>query len=154
VIHSFDGTDGEDPDSTLVFDASGNLYGTTQQGGHVIPCPSSGCGVVFKLSNNGDGSWSETVLHAFIGMDGSALIGPLASISSGIYMSPPNPEVPIPTAEFSIWFHFPTAPGASTYRTISLEAPTAPRRRQESLCIFLEFSVRLRRSGVAFRIKP
>ncbi|HET7207061.1 MAG TPA: hypothetical protein VFI95_10855 [Terriglobales bacterium] len=30
------------------------------------------------MSNNGDGSWSETVLHAFIGRDGSAPIGPLA----------------------------------------------------------------------------
>jgi len=83
VIHSFDGTDGEDPDSTLVFDASGNLYGTTLQGGHVTPCPSSGCGVVFKLINDGDGTWNETVLHAFLGKDGSAPIGPLAFDKSG-----------------------------------------------------------------------
>jgi hypothetical protein len=30
VIHGFDGTDGEDPNSVL--DADGNLYGTTKQG--------------------------------------------------------------------------------------------------------------------------
>jgi len=83
VIHSFDGTDGQDPNSTLVRDANGNLYGTTQQGGHVTPCPSSGCGVVFKLINNDDGTWSETVLHAFIGKDGSAPIGPIAFDKSG-----------------------------------------------------------------------
>jgi uncharacterized repeat protein (TIGR03803 family) len=40
-------------------DQAGNLYGTTQFGG------SSGVGVVFELSPNADGSWSEKVLYVF-----------------------------------------------------------------------------------------
>ncbi|HET7207060.1 MAG TPA: hypothetical protein VFI95_10850 [Terriglobales bacterium] len=36
VIHSFDGTDGQDPDSTLVFDTSGNLY-VARWSRHLMP---------------------------------------------------------------------------------------------------------------------
>jgi len=82
VIHNFTGPDGEDPNSELIWDANGNLYGTTQGGGHLDPC-SGGCGVLFKLSNRGDGSWSETVLHAFLGADGFGPIGPPALDRSG-----------------------------------------------------------------------
>src|SRR6266446_1051732 len=53
----------------LTMDASGNLYGTTFAGGASTSC-SSGCGVVFKLTNS-SGVWTETVLHSFHGTDGS-----------------------------------------------------------------------------------
>jgi hypothetical protein len=49
-------------------DANGNLYGaTTFGGGKQEPsCPDfDGCGVVYKLSPNSDGTWSESILHAF-----------------------------------------------------------------------------------------
>jgi len=59
-------TDGVFPYSGLTFDASGNLYGTTTQGG------SAAYGTVFELSQNGSGLWSETLLHSFNnnGVDG------------------------------------------------------------------------------------
>jgi len=61
VLYSFTGgTDGGSPTSTLLFDASGNLYGTTSAGGD----PGCDCGVAFELSPNGAG-WSEGVLHTF-----------------------------------------------------------------------------------------
>lgn len=47
VLHKFPGsgtTDGRQPWARLIFDASGNLYGTTSQGGGVCSC-----GTVFKL---------------------------------------------------------------------------------------------------------
>jgi len=44
VTHSFVGTDGAAPRSTLVVDKSGNLYGTTYSGG------SGGYGVVFEIT--------------------------------------------------------------------------------------------------------
>ena len=69
VIFSFDGSDGAYPDhSNLIFDAAGNLYGVTAQGGEG-DCSiwTSGCGVVFELTPNGDGTWNETVLHLFSG---------------------------------------------------------------------------------------
>jgi ABC-type Na+ efflux pump permease subunit len=32
-VYSFNGTDGAGPNATLIFDAAGNLYGTTSNGG-------------------------------------------------------------------------------------------------------------------------
>jgi uncharacterized repeat protein (TIGR03803 family) len=55
--------DGALPQAGLVFDQAGNLYGTTSEGGE----PSGGVGVVFKLTPNKDGSWSENVIYTFTG---------------------------------------------------------------------------------------
>jgi hypothetical protein len=68
LIYSFPGgAGGWGPSSTLVADASGNLYGTTAYGGNTA-CDSSGygCGVVYKLSLS-QGVWTETVLYTFNG---------------------------------------------------------------------------------------
>jgi uncharacterized repeat protein (TIGR03803 family) len=59
---------GENPYGSLVFDLSGNLYGTTVSGGNSKSC--IGCGAVFKLSLGADRKWTETVLHSFSGHDG------------------------------------------------------------------------------------
>jgi uncharacterized repeat protein (TIGR03803 family) len=63
VLYSFSGgADGGQPLSELVFDAHGNLYGTTHDGGDF------GDGTVFELtpaSNGYWGEWSEKVLHSF-----------------------------------------------------------------------------------------
>ncbi len=62
VLYSFQGgADGGSPTSTLVFDAAGNLYGTTSAGGD----PGCDCGVAFELTPNGSGGWNERVLHTF-----------------------------------------------------------------------------------------
>ena len=45
VLHSFNGTDGAYPYAGLVFDALGNLYGTTEYGGG-----DCNCGTLFKLT--------------------------------------------------------------------------------------------------------
>jgi len=46
----------------LIRDASGNLYGTTIEGGSDTTCSGGdGCGVVFELDTSG----GETVLHSF-----------------------------------------------------------------------------------------
>lgn len=72
VLYSFaGGRDGAYPWSGLIFDASGSLYGETTQGGKSTEC-SGGCGVVFKLTPNSGGGWTESVLHRFDGKDGSA----------------------------------------------------------------------------------
>lgn len=68
VLYSFsDGVDGGGPNGDLVFDASGNAYGTTHFGGN-DSCGGQvggGCGVVFELSPKEGGGWSETPLYAF-----------------------------------------------------------------------------------------
>jgi uncharacterized repeat protein (TIGR03803 family) len=60
------GGDGSTPDSLLIIDPAGNLYGTTQFGGSVS------CGTVFELSPGTGGEWTEKTLHAFTGPDGCA----------------------------------------------------------------------------------
>ena len=57
--------DGAEPDTNLIFDAAGNLYGTTLIGGYSVPCAYSGCGTVFELSPTAGGSWTEQVLYSF-----------------------------------------------------------------------------------------
>lgn len=59
---------GAHPWGNLVFDRAGNLYGTTQQGG-IIPCgpDNRGCGAVFELSPQPDGTWTPQVLYRFQG---------------------------------------------------------------------------------------
>jgi uncharacterized repeat protein (TIGR03803 family) len=70
TLHSFhhsSAKDGSYPAGALIFDSNGNLYGTTSGGGSGGACPghSSGCGTVFELAPNGQGGWTETVLHSF-----------------------------------------------------------------------------------------
>src|SRR5207245_1560042 len=66
VLYNFTGgSDGGAPYAGLIFDQAGNLYGTTQGGG-TTSCR-FGCGVVFQLTPNGRGSWTESVLHGFTG---------------------------------------------------------------------------------------
>jgi uncharacterized repeat protein (TIGR03803 family) len=67
VLYAFQGgTDGSSPSSGLIFDSSGNLYGTTQAGGGTA-CAGSGCGTVFELTPDGTGGWAETLLYSFQG---------------------------------------------------------------------------------------
>lgn len=60
VIHDFNGTDGYAPEGKVIFDSSGNMYGTTVIGGD------SGMGTVFMMSPTGN-TWTETVLYSFTG---------------------------------------------------------------------------------------
>jgi uncharacterized repeat protein (TIGR03803 family) len=77
VLHSFqDPSQGTVPYGGLMFDASGNLYGTTQLGGL-----GGYSGSVFELSPS-NGSWTFAVLHLF---DFSKYEGasPLAGVTMG-----------------------------------------------------------------------
>jgi len=86
VIHSFAGgsDDGSTPVGGLVFDAAGNLYGTTVSGGTGVCQYGNPCGTVFKLSPRQDGSWTESILYVFQPPpDGSYPIGNLVVDSKG-----------------------------------------------------------------------
>ena len=64
--------DGGIPAAPLVWDAFGNLYGTTEGGGQY------GGGTVFELTPL-DGAWTETIIHSFgFGDDG---ITPIAAVT-------------------------------------------------------------------------
>jgi uncharacterized repeat protein (TIGR03803 family) len=61
LLHQFTGSpDGANPESRLLIDKEGNLYGTTAGGG------SAKLGTVFKVDTSGN----VTVLHSFTGADG------------------------------------------------------------------------------------
>jgi uncharacterized repeat protein (TIGR03803 family) len=62
TLHAFQGAEGSSPVGGLIFDALGNLYGTTSAGG-------SGGGVVFMLAPS-DGDWLYTAIHSFSGSEG------------------------------------------------------------------------------------
>lgn len=62
TLYSFaGGSDGENPVGGLIFDQSGNLYGTTPSGG------SGGGGTLFELSRS-EGTWSFRLLHSWSGL--------------------------------------------------------------------------------------
>lgn len=73
VLYTFTGgSDGAIPESALTFDSAGNLYGSTAAGGYLgnsnCGLVVAGCGVVYKLSPNSGGTYSESVLHTFRGL--------------------------------------------------------------------------------------
>ena len=75
ILHNFHGNDGSLLNSRLVFDSSGNLYGTATQ-----PDP----GLVFELSPVPGGQWTETVIHVFSdGGDGEYPGGTLVVDAAG-----------------------------------------------------------------------
>ena len=86
VLHTFclffpcgDG-DGIAPESGLIFDRAGNLYGTTVAGG------AFGLGAVFELSPSPTGNWTEKVIYSFRPFgtnDGTNPYGTLALDASG-----------------------------------------------------------------------
>ena len=69
VLYSFQGgADGRNPYGRVAFDKSGNLYGTTQQGGPYLCTEQKlSCGTIYKLTPGIGDIWSETVLYAFQG---------------------------------------------------------------------------------------
>lgn len=63
VLYNFTaGPDGHGPNDHLIFDSTGNIYGTTETGG------AYGYGTVFKLTHS-SGGWSETTLYSFMAGD-------------------------------------------------------------------------------------
>lgn len=62
----------------LVFGPDGDLYGVGDGGLYFY-------GVVFKLTQNSDGTWSESVIYAFQGTptDGAGPVGPLVFDQAG-----------------------------------------------------------------------
>jgi len=86
VLHVFgNGTDGLKPTGRLVFDGSGNLYGTTLYGG-TGDCGGTnpGCGTVFVLTPAAGGGWTEAVIYSFANLaDGFDPTGNLILDASG-----------------------------------------------------------------------
>lgn len=79
ILHEFTAASGDGwyPNG-LIFDASGNLYGTCGAGG------SSGGGTIFKLTRDSVTAWSEHVLYNFTGgADGNIPFVPMTMDAHG-----------------------------------------------------------------------
>jgi uncharacterized repeat protein (TIGR03803 family) len=86
VLHNFSlsAVGAAPPASSLISDASGNLYGTAG-GGSGTNCGAGGCGTVFEMSpKQGDG-WGMKVIHTFTnnGKDGYQTSFPLLFDAAG-----------------------------------------------------------------------
>jgi uncharacterized repeat protein (TIGR03803 family) len=82
VLHSFPAFsgDGYPPSAGVVVDGSGNVYGTTFEGGN-----GDNNGTVFELSRQPDGHWKETILYDFhnADQDGGSPMGGLVFDKAG-----------------------------------------------------------------------
>lgn len=67
VILNFSGYNGIQPQSPLLQDASGHLYGTALGGGDKSSACPGGCGVVFELAPKTGGGWNYRRLYSFTG---------------------------------------------------------------------------------------
>ena len=90
TLVSFNGTNGQDPNSSLIADANGNLFGTTHTGGASTACSTLpvvavvGCGTVFEIAKTAAGYASlPTTLVSFNGTDGAAPLGSLIADAAG-----------------------------------------------------------------------
>jgi uncharacterized repeat protein (TIGR03803 family) len=83
VLYSFQGSsnngDGYFPDSGVILDSGGNLFGTTTFGG------SGDVGTVFELTPSAGGTWTESVVYSFSGPDGTYPHGLTQDSSGNIY---------------------------------------------------------------------
>lgn len=90
VLHRFAAFphDGQLPYSGVIVDGSGNVYGTTLEGGSTRNNHGClvGCGTVFKLTPEPGGHWKETILYNFpqYATDGNGPIGGLVLDRTGI----------------------------------------------------------------------
>ena len=76
ILHSFTQNDGAIPIGGLIFDTTGNLYGTTSSYG-----PNGG-GTVFELSPS-NGGWTFSTVYAFTGQANGGPYGGLVMDTSG-----------------------------------------------------------------------
>jgi uncharacterized repeat protein (TIGR03803 family) len=118
VLYSFTGGgDGKNPFGGVVIDRAGNLYGTTAAGGFGGACTGDGCGVVFKLTRDQNGNFSQNVIYSFTGgNDGFGPGAPLIFDNRGVLygMTPDGGEF----AQGTVFELLPSASGNWGFKTI------------------------------------
>jgi uncharacterized repeat protein (TIGR03803 family) len=82
VLHNFQHSGGTLPNAGVIFDAAGNLYGTTPSNGDTCGCK---YGTVFQLTRGTHGTWTATTLHTFVGTDGDAPMGVTLDAAGKLY---------------------------------------------------------------------
>ncbi len=78
------GSSGKYP-SGIILDQSGNIYGTSSQGG-AAGCFSGSCGTVFELTRSARGIWTESTIYTFTGgNDGGSPGGVILDGAGNLY---------------------------------------------------------------------
>ncbi len=80
TVVTFNGTNGGRPTGGLMFDAAGNLYGTTASGGNLALNGGQGYGTVFEIAA---GTQTLTTLASFNGPNGSSAFSTLLMDAAG-----------------------------------------------------------------------
>jgi uncharacterized repeat protein (TIGR03803 family) len=84
ILNFTGGYNGNGPQSGLVRDGAGRLYGTAATGGNKSSsCSVIGCGVVFELAPKTGGAWNYNRLYAFTGGNDFLPQGPLVLDAAG-----------------------------------------------------------------------
>jgi len=158
ILYSFTGgTDGYAPQGPITMDAQGNLYGTTYEGG------TSYAGVVYKLTRNADGTWTQSVLYNFTGgADGGFPSNGVAFDPAGnIYGTAPNGGSSSCVLGCGVVFKLtPSSGGSWTYKTIySLQATGGSQPSNQLLVragklYGTTFYTGTGYNGVVFELKP
>ena len=93
VANEFGTHDGSSPLAGVIFDKSGNLYGTTNKGGNCTVFP-AGCGTVFEISPSSP-VWTESILYNFqeTGDGGAPYDGLIFDKSGSLYGTTPQNNV-------------------------------------------------------------
>jgi len=73
------------PTGTLALDKAGNLYGASEGGVGEGNCGPLTCGVIYKLSPQGNGRWKFALVHKFVGTHGGLPLGVILDSKSNLY---------------------------------------------------------------------
>jgi hypothetical protein len=121
VLHNFgSGNDGAVVTGPPVLDKQGNLYGATAAGGIMTECGDYGCGIIFELTPQSSGQWSESVLFDFTENTGRGSQGLLLDGVGNLFGStePDGPGQPAPVFELipqgGVWNFDPIYEGGGT----------------------------------------
>jgi uncharacterized repeat protein (TIGR03803 family) len=143
VLHSFQGSDGSEPEASLVMDGNGDLFGTTYTGGAnasygtvfelacggTTPCtyPSSGFSVLYSFGNYPDAG--NPVARVYFDMSSGNLYGTTESGGASGYgtvfkLACSGTPCTYPTSGYSILYSFKggTADGANPYAGVVEDA--------------------------------
>jgi uncharacterized repeat protein (TIGR03803 family) len=122
TLVSFNGTDGNAPVGTLLIDASGNVYGTTESGGEMVQngVP-TGDGTVFEIAA---GTHAFSTLETFFGANGEDPTGLVEDADGNLYGTTAGGGIAIPTPRISAGVTggtiFELAAGTREFSTLAL----------------------------------
>jgi hypothetical protein len=80
VLHTFGDDPASRPNSPLLLDPSGNLYGVTVDGTGNAPF-----GTIFKMAPNAGGNWTYSLVHVFRDEPVAYPSGPLIEMNGNLY---------------------------------------------------------------------